>query len=240
MLNLHLDVLEFTARADRWQTIDELVNDFAALADHYGFPIFILTGLPRRGDQDIEPLVIANHWPGGWADRYREQTYFPDDPVSKWSLTVRRPFRWREAQKFSPATRRTHQIAGEAYEFGLADGYAFPLRGRRGGAVVSLASEATLRDDPRVQASLFLAAAYFRYAAERLMLNSTGSPRLTGREREVLQWCAAGKTEWEIGQILTIAENTVKTHLRSVREKLEVATTTQAVAVALSSGEMQL
>lgn len=56
---------------------------------------------------------------------------------------------------------------------------------------------------------------------------------LTRREREILVWVANGKSYWETGQILGIAEGTVRIHLTSIRKKLNAANTTNAVAKAV-------
>lgn len=53
---------------------------------------------------------------------------------------------------------------------------------------------------------------------------------LTGREREVLELVAEGATNWAIAQRLTLSEDTVKAHLRSVRRKLHVKSRGAAVA----------
>jgi LuxR family transcriptional regulator, regulator of acetate metabolism len=53
---------------------------------------------------------------------------------------------------------------------------------------------------------------------------------LTPREREVLELVADGATNWAIAQRLTLSEDTVKTHLRSIRRKLRVKSRSAAVA----------
>jgi DNA-binding CsgD family transcriptional regulator len=58
-------------------------------------------------------------------------------------------------------------------------------------------------------------------------------PRLTPREREVLQWLAGGKTDRDIGCILGISPRTVHKHLQRIYEKLGVETRTAAVARAM-------
>lgn len=239
MANLHLEALEFVTRTRRYQSLRELNDAFTRLVSSFGFPSFIFAGLPRPGEH-VRPLVISNHWPPAWTDRYHEQEYFSDDPVSRWSLTKRRPFLWREAQR-REWTKRSDLIAGEAWEHGLADGIAYPLSDRQGGAVISLASDYSFRADDYAQASLFLACSYFRHAAEELTGRS-GAPQpvLTPREIEVAHWAAAGKTAWETSEILAIAETTVRAHLASLREKLDVATTTQAVAKLALLGIIQL
>ena len=53
--------------------------------------------------------------------------------------------------------------------------------------------------------------------------------QLTGRQREVLQWVADGKTVQDIATIMGLTRATVEKHLRLARESLEVETTAQAV-----------
>jgi LuxR family quorum sensing-dependent transcriptional regulator len=62
---------------------------------------------------------------------------------------------------------------------------------------------------------------------------------LTDREREVLNWIAAGKTAWDTGGILSIAEDTVNKHITSAMRKLNVHTRAQAVAESIRRGEIQ-
>ncbi|WP_370500419.1 response regulator transcription factor [Mycolicibacterium sp. jd] len=53
---------------------------------------------------------------------------------------------------------------------------------------------------------------------------------LTSRESEVLQAMAAGRTNAQIAAALFVAENTVKSHAKSIFRKLGSTTRTQAVA----------
>ncbi len=59
---------------------------------------------------------------------------------------------------------------------------------------------------------------------------------LTRREGEVLQLVAQGETNKEISASLFISENTVKTHLRNIMEKLHLANRSQAAAYAVKKG----
>ena len=61
-------------------------------------------------------------------------------------------------------------------------------------------------------------------------------PVLSSREVEILQWVAAGKSQQDIGDILSISHRTVEVHLRSSREKLYALTTSQAVGRAIGMG----
>ncbi|NIB42842.1 response regulator [Pseudomaricurvus alkylphenolicus] len=56
---------------------------------------------------------------------------------------------------------------------------------------------------------------------------------LTGREAEVLNWIACGKTNKEIGEILSISPRTVNKHLEQVFQKVGVENRTAAASVAI-------
>ena len=57
---------------------------------------------------------------------------------------------------------------------------------------------------------------------------AAGQSHLTGREREVLDLIARGRSNREIAKTLTVSEKTVKTHVSNVLMKLGVADRTQA------------
>ncbi len=64
---------------------------------------------------------------------------------------------------------------------------------------------------------------------------AAGDVILSTREAEVLRWCAAGKTSWEIAEILHISERTVNFHLSKIAGRFGVKGRLAACAVAISS-----
>jgi DNA-binding CsgD family transcriptional regulator len=56
---------------------------------------------------------------------------------------------------------------------------------------------------------------------------------LTPREIEVLAWVAAGKTNAQVAEVLSIAPGTVKKHLEHIYEKLGVSSRTDAAVTAI-------
>jgi DNA-binding CsgD family transcriptional regulator len=64
--------------------------------------------------------------------------------------------------------------------------------------------------------------------------------RLTDRETEVLQWSAAGKSSWEIGQIIQCTEAGVNYHFCNIRRKFGVSSRWTAVVKALEQGLIHL
>ncbi len=73
-----------------------------------------------------------------------------------------------------------------------------------------------------------------------LLAKSEHSNHLTGRELEILQLVAQGKANKEIGELLSVSENTVKNHLKSILSKLNAKDRTHAVTEALKRGLFQL
>ena len=74
-----------------------------------------------------------------------------------------------------------------------------------------------------------------RHIAARLEARRMRSD-LTGREQQILQLVAHGSTNKEIGRALNISENTVRHHVVSIMEKLQVSDRTDAVATAIHQG----
>lgn len=65
-------------------------------------------------------------------------------------------------------------------------------------------------------------------------------PTLTGREIEVLEMVADGKTSRQIGDLLFISENTVKNHIRNILDKLGLHTRNEAVLYAVRENLISL
>ena len=70
-------------------------------------------------------------------------------------------------------------------------------------------------------------------AGDQNRLSDSG---LSSREMEVLDCLAQGKTTAQIAAKLFISENTVKTHVRHILEKLEASNRTEAVSKATQQG----
>lgn len=90
-------------------------------------------------------------------------------------------------------------------------------------------------------AGLFHATRLAAFAAPpRTPPGKPATPRLTPREREILQWVASGKTYWEIARILDISERTVRHFMAACREKLDAVSNKQAVAKAVAGGLIEV
>ena len=72
------------------------------------------------------------------------------------------------------------------------------------------------------------------------LLEHMGEESLTPREIDVLRHIAGGNRNLDIAERLFISEETVKVHVKHIMEKLGASDRTQAVAIAVRRGIIQL
>ena len=76
--------------------------------------------------------------------------------------------------------------------------------------------------------------------ATQLAHAAAGSDELTPRELDVLRQLALGRANKEIASVLSIADETVKTHLAAIFSKLQVENRAQAIVQSLKRGLVSL
>ncbi len=236
---------------DTFAVIDELGRSkdpetiFARLAEYlgrYGFTSFLVSGLPSQRER-LEPHILLNGWPTGWFERYTAANHYQHDPCVRHCFSTIEPFAWNEIPQGLLEPAKAQLVMTEAADFGLAEGLCIPLHDVYGSqAVVTMAGQ-QVELSPTPRRMFHLAALYAYGAAERSVRTPTyhkGEGRLTQRERDVMRWTAEGKTFWEIGKILGIAEATVNDHMRNIRSKLGTRNTTHSLAEAIRRHELRL
>jgi LuxR family quorum sensing-dependent transcriptional regulator len=227
-------------RIDKAKTPEELISELAKIAAQFGFTATAIAAFPHP-EIPFEKRVLAHHWPNGWFEHYMARNYITDDPVFHHSKTALHPFEWAEAsyEKNSKAA----QVMNEAAEFGFAAGLCVPTLTRFGPINIAFGGERCelSRKDRNM---LHLVAVYAQICATEMLSEKLRTaaawPLLSQREREVLHWCAAGKTSSEIAAQLGISEHTVLTHIANAGRKLGAPNRTAAVARAMSAGLISL
>jgi DNA-binding CsgD family transcriptional regulator len=101
--------------------------------------------------------------------------------------------------------------------------------------------EDTLRDEVRVEPKRIplvhaLTAHYRSRLSELQGGRGEAAKPLTFKETECLRWCKEGKTNWEIGEIMSISEKTVEFHLSNTIKKLSVSNRITAVVKGIQLG----
>ena len=220
----------------RQTSIPGLLASFQRLVLAHGMDCFCVAD-PTRPEIERDDRLWGATWPVFWYRRYFEQNHIVHDPVVTRLNRSMAAFRWSQTQ--DSADREGRRVLGEAREFGLNDGLALAVMGEGGLGAVSIGTR-HYELSPDEQAGLQLAAYYLygRLADLRARQAPPARRPLTPRERECLQWVAAGKTDWEIGQILTISEQTAHGYVQNALGKLGARTRAQAVALAMLSAQI--
>lgn len=238
----YIEALDFIDRIKDIGTIDGLVVEFQALILRYGFTSYCV-GNATAPKSDVADRVWCATWPKGWASVWVQQNFAAVDPVVYQLLASKLPFRWSDIRD-SNGPRGT-EVMNVAGEFQLRDGMGIPviaLNGSRVGVTIA-GGQFDLSD--REKSCLHLAAIYFQARLEKLrakgpVVKRKSGDELTVRELDCLAWIAAGKTDWEIAQILSISELTVTSHVRNILRKLNAMHRAQAVAKAIVAGMIAL
>ena len=186
---------------------------------------------------------LIDNAPSAYADASREQDRLARDPVLRRFKTLSVPFTYDQDLYVS-------EKAGDLWEEQAVFGYkvgvgvAIHLPNHQH-FVLGMDRETALpisgEKISRLLADLQLLAVHAQAAATRLLLPliEPEKPKLSARELEVLKWTKAGKTAWEIGQILNLSESGVNYHLRSIFMKLDAVSKHQAVLRALALGLLE-
>ena len=122
---------------------------------------------------------------------------------------------------------------------------AFDTDERILGAVQAGAQGYLLKGAPREELlqcirAVYHGESYIPPAVAAKLASQVSGERLTGREVEILTLMARGSSNKTIGRELGISEGTVKTHVKSILQKLDATSRTEAVSIAAKRGLVRL
>jgi LuxR family quorum sensing-dependent transcriptional regulator len=241
LLTISRAAFDFVDAIERVTDPATVIELFDGELKRYGFHAWLITGLPNHGER-IDPLMMLNGWPKGWTETYTRLNLVQNDPVVAHCFRSTAPFVWRDAP-YDPLTNpKAKEVMDRATDFRMNEGFCVPIHSSEGfQAVVTMAGE-QVEAARQVRRALHLMALYaYGKAVELCLPKKFPEPRLlTKREREVLQWTAAGKTACEISQILGVAESTIIAHLKSAAAKYDTSNRVATVVAALRRCEISL
>ncbi len=230
--------LDLVDHIDTLTTAEEVWNAFLAFAAQYGMLFGALCDLPAA-DEEFKDRMICLSWPEGWSERYFEQDYVRRDPAVLHLSQTPDPYTWSELLEGPTYSRDQQRIVHEARDFRMTDGFVIPIFGLRTGTAIVTVGGTVDTLSTRDRAELQLAALYAHSRIRALVPDKRRTrtlPPLSARERECLSWAAIGKSDWEIGEILSISEKTANAHIERVKAKYGVPTRMQAVVLACRVG----
>ncbi len=205
----------------------DLAAIMAMVTTELGFDYFALTHhvdlLSPRGRE----VIHLHNYPERWAEFYARNRFSVCDPVHRASHVTSIGFRWAKMPAMIRLTSQDRQMLTMGREQGIGDGFTVPVhvRGEAQGSC-SFANRAG-RPLPDNILPANIVGAYAFEAARRLSSGRGRSdPRvmvhLTDRQRDCVLWAARGKSDWEIGRILNISEETVRRHIKQACARYEV------------------
>jgi LuxR family transcriptional regulator, quorum-sensing system regulator BjaR1 len=236
-------VLDFVQRLQNVATYEDVSREVMGELEWFGFKHLTSFSIPGPG-QTFKDCVWFNNRPPDYIERYSTQNYVLKDPIVTELRQNLNPYSWNDVRTGRSLKKFERNIIDEARDWGCRDGMMFQII--TGSGSISCFCPCGLEPDlsPRARAALELVAIYSHHALKRALLQGAreeiAHTPLTHREREILQWVALGKTDDEIGDILSIATATVTAHVENAKRKLDVMRRTYAVVQAIRLGEISI
>ena len=219
--------------AENLPAIQQAVRTFAA---SFGYDRFVLFSASSAREDVLDRIYwVEGEWFGD-GEPVDAETYVRRCPVTRHIIEVREPFFWT---KTSGESGELYRVVRSPRGRGI-HGLQIPVFGPLGlEGAMSLGGE-RIDPSPRARVALALVAGAALLAAQRLLEAPAGggNGELTRREREILAWTAAGRRQGKIAATLGLSGRTIENHLRRIRKRLGVATTAQAIRVAISTGDL--
>ena len=235
--------LSFVDAAQRATSVEDLTSAFSRTVHALGFQEYLAISLADPDNWPSDAIALSGYDPA-WQARYRDERYYDVDPFLAEATRSLMPFRWSDVRERMILSPKQKALMLDAASCNHRVGMTVPIvtPGRYRTSVSVCADRHDLSGE--VPHAVHLMSIYLTDAVHRLLRREqlTGpiqpgadeaEAAPTPREREILKWLAAGKTAWEISEILSISERTVRFHIDNTKRKFGVATTMQAVVRAL-------
>lgn len=217
------------------ESLAAIEDEVRAFARPLGYDRFVLFSASAMQDEVVERIYwVEGDWFGD-GETVDAETYVRRCPVTRHILEAREPFFWtKTVAKEGELYKIVRQPRGQGVH-----GLQIPVFGPLGleGAMSLGGKRIDASRQARLALGLIATTAFF--SARKLLevaIEAVGP--LSDREREVLAWTAAGRRQAEIAATLGLSERTVENHLRRIRKRLGVATTAQAIRVAIRNGDI--
>lgn len=228
------DFLEATQNASNTGELDAL---FQQAMDDEGYQNIVFAYLPRKASVK----VLTANCPDGYHDLYFSRKYHLIDPILRQTFVAQRPFFWDPIVAHKDRTAAETSFFMECKDIGVHGGVTMPFHNSdRSTHVMSLSLRDGPTPDPRRVPFVYAAAAqtWVRHCALAIDVTAPAgvTKQLTARERECLSWAKDGKTNWEISQIIAVAERTVEFHISNAMRKLNASNRIMAIVIAIQEG----
>jgi LuxR family quorum sensing-dependent transcriptional regulator len=223
-------------------TYDEICAEISKELEWFGLTAF--TSLSNVGPgRTMVDCLLANTRPEEYSLRYVSKNYIEIDPIVTELRRTVRMFSWSDVRNNRSLSKSEQWIIEEGSDFDLHDGLTIPIPTASGMLDVFSPCGSQPNLSQRARQALDVICTYAHKALRLSVIEKTRQaphPALTPREREIMKWVAVGKTDDEIGTILSVSADTVHSHLKNAMRKLDAGRRAYAVVQALRFGEIAL
>lgn len=173
--------------------------------------------------ESSDRFIVYGNYNQDWVDHYVKNKYNLFDPVIDKHSNNIIPFQWSKYTSYITLTSQQAGIFNEARDFGLYDGISIPIyepNNRYANMCLSSRLGSSHVADILFEAgnSIYTLAVLFHSYITKFEDTELLKPRITTREKECLQWSAAGKTVSEIAIILGISNRAITFHLENSKK----------------------
>jgi DNA-binding CsgD family transcriptional regulator len=178
-----------------------------------------------------------------WMEKIVRNRYFQDDPILAASNRRLTGFGWSDVPNIITLTKRQRRILQEAAAHGLRDGFTVPVHvaGEYRGTCSFGSDQPVELSHSRIGCAQIVGMYSFE-VARRIMARRSAAdvdiPELTQRQLDCLVFVGSGKTNWEIGKILGVSEETVRKHVLDAMRRYNVGKRTLLIVRALFDGQL--
>lgn len=225
------------------ETQEKCFDYFKRYSSHYEYNHANYTFMTDHDSLDQKAFHgISTTYPEDWLKYYIENKFILIDPVGYRGLQMPGSFYWDDAclamhqdEGVASADKKiAERMMNEAIDAGLADGVGFSFSNKYGEISILTVSRPHKIEKKEKQEIAYLSYLAVVFQEKYLSFFSEKKyPTLTAREREILLWASDGKTDLEIGKILSVSRATVRFHWSNIFLKLEVNNKLHATILAI-------
>ncbi|MEJ2692104.1 MAG: LuxR family transcriptional regulator [Candidatus Thiodiazotropha sp.] len=243
----NLDFLDFIERTNKASDNDELYSIFKEALLSIGYDQITYSIITDHISHGLKSRYgIVKECPSDWFNHYFDSGYQHIDPRIRFGSVYKKTFIWNRIEDLVDLSKNEKLVLHELDSMGFHNGIAVPIFGVTGELAAVTASRSCKDADPDCNTLSMLQAIVNQFHLCYLAINedkqlSIGfSWNLTPREKEILQWCGYGKSNWDISKILSISESGVEYHLKNIHKKMGVNNRISAVMKAIKYGCIKL
>ena len=230
-------IFDLVDRIASASTVSDVWDAYLGATREVGLSYALACVVPQKGRASFQ--VIADALPNGCLEAYLGNRLYSGDLLAERARMSTASFEWKlsdwDVSAMTPVQKRWRK---HCVTFGIAGGLCIlDFQLGREMMLAVCGSDTPLAAHDRL-ALYFAGHEALQRLREITATEPAGLVLLSQRERQCLEWAAAGKTDWEIAQLLSLSEKTVNVYIDRARSKFGVKSRAQAIRLASKAGKI--